>query len=57
MLARSGAADDVLVKVEDRAFRLAQVHLTRQRETDPHWPRTTAFHDLAEWRANVPEWL
>lgn len=56
VLARSEAADDVLFEVEGCNFRLAEVHLTWSRGTDPGWPWTAVFLDLEEWRANVPEW-
>ncbi len=57
VLARSEAADEVLFEVEGRDFRLAEVHLTWRGEMDPRWPRTAVFPDLADWRANLPEWL
>lgn len=56
VLARSEAADDVLFEVTGRNFRLAEVHLTWRGETDPRWPRTAVFLDLADWQASLLEW-
>jgi hypothetical protein len=56
VLAQSEAADDVLFEVEGRNFRLAEVHLTWGRETNPRYPRTAVFLSLEEWRVNLPEW-
>lgn len=56
VLARSEATDDMLFEVEGRNFRLAEAHLTWRGETDPRWPRTAVFLDLADWQASLPEW-
>ena len=51
--ARRQDRDDVLFEVLDGSGRLARVHLTHQRESDPRWPLTTLFSTEAEWAASM----
>jgi len=41
--------DDVLFEVEGGTARLAVVHMTWRKETDPHWPTTTLFDSWDQW--------
>jgi hypothetical protein len=50
-LARRQDCDDFLVRLE--GGRMAVVHLTWSRETDPYWPGTTLYESMAEWRDRV----
>lgn len=47
LLGRRVDRDDFLFQLE--GGRVASVHLTWSRETDPAWPSTTIFANLAEW--------
>lgn len=43
--------DDFLVSLD--AGKVAVVHLTWRRETDPLWPATKVFASLGQWREEV----
>jgi hypothetical protein len=51
--ARRQDRNDVLFEVLDGSGRLAQVHLTYQREADPRWPSTTVFASEAAWEQSM----
>jgi hypothetical protein len=53
LIARCDGTDDVLFQLEDGS--VAQVHLTWCRETDPRWPGTVVYPDLAAWLAVPPD--
>lgn len=53
LIARHDGTDDVLFRLEDGS--VAQVHLTWRRETDPRWPGTVIYPDLAAWLAVPPQ--
>jgi hypothetical protein len=48
-LARRQDCDDILFALEDGTGRVAVVHLTYSKETDPFWPRTELFPSLVAW--------
>jgi hypothetical protein len=50
VIAKRDDQDDILVEI--KAGRVAEVHLTwsRQKETNPGWPKTKIFHSLDNWK-------
>jgi hypothetical protein len=52
-LARHHDRDDVLFALNDGTLRVAVVHLTHSKGTDPHWPRTALFENLEAWLSSM----
>jgi hypothetical protein len=52
-LARRRDRDDVLFEIGDGSGRLAQVHLSYQKESDSRWPLTTVFSTEAAWESSM----
>ena len=60
-IARRTDCDDFLFELLDGSGRLAVVHLTWQKETDPQWPWAEIYRDLGEWKEkrmepDIAEW-
>ena len=53
VIARRRDRDDVLFEICDGTQRLAKVHLTYTKESDPSWPSTQLFSSQAEWIASM----
>jgi len=49
VLARRQDLDHVLFALNDGSQRVASVHLTYQKESDPRWPATSLYESLADW--------
>ena len=45
--------DDVAFEFQDGTSRVAIVHLTHSRESDPKWPATTIYSSCAEFSKRV----
>ena len=54
-VARRQDCDDVLFELLDGTGRLAVVHLTYARETDPQWPETTLFDRWQDFERQMRE--
>lgn len=52
-IARRGDNDDVLFLIEGGSGRVAEVHLTWRRETNPDWPSSGIFASLDRWAATA----
>ncbi|HTN04160.1 MAG TPA: hypothetical protein VL132_19875 [Planctomycetaceae bacterium] len=52
-VARRQDCDDVLFAIRDGTERMAEVHLTWHRETDPRWPRTVLFPSMEAWMESM----
>lgn len=52
-VARTGHADDFLFELTRHKHKLAQVHLTWNKEWRPAWPETTFYDSWDEWVASV----
>ncbi len=52
-VARAGHADDFLFELTRHKHKLAQVHLTWNKEWRPAWPETTFYDSWQQWVASV----